>query len=159
MKFGTREVLRALGYRRVLIINTVLIGVGIGLFSQVEPDTPKALIVLLALCLGVVNSMQFSAMNTLAYADVEGAETSTASTLASSMQQLSMSFGLAVATLAASWFLAGLPQNDHALVTDALHKAFLALAAITVVSSLSFWWLRPHDGDAVSRGTGQVVED
>jgi hypothetical protein len=89
---------------------------------------------------------------------VEGADTSMASTLASSMQQLSMSFGLAAATLVAGWFMAGLPQTDHALVADALHKAFITLAAITVVSSLSFWRLRPHDGEAVSGGAGKLVE-
>jgi hypothetical protein len=97
-------------------------------------------------------------MNTLAYADVEGADTSTASTLASSMQQLSMSFGLAAATLVAGWFMAGLPQSDHTLVTEALHKAFITLAAITVVSSLSFWRLQARDGEAVSRGSGKLVE-
>jgi Na+/melibiose symporter-like transporter len=157
-KVGTKKVLAALGYRRVLTINTVLIGTVIGLFSRVGPGTPKLLIVLLALCLGFFNSMQFSAMNTLAYADVEGADTSMASTLASSMQQLSMSFGLAAATLVAGWFMAGLPQTDHALVAAALHKAFIALAAITVLSSLTFWRLRPRDGEAVSRGAGKLVE-
>ena len=157
-KFGTKQVLAALGYRRVLIVNTVLIGVAIGLFSLVGPHTPKPLIVLLALFLGFFNSMQFSAMNTLAYADVEGPDTSMASTLASSMQQLSMSFGLAAATLVAGWFLAGLPQTDPVQVARALHKAFLALAAITVLSSLSFWRLRPRDGEAVSRGAGKLVE-
>lgn len=157
-KVGTRRILAALGYRRVLTINTVLIGLSIGLFSLVGPGTPKVLIIALALCLGFFNSMQFSAMNTLAYADVEGADTSMASTLASSMQQLSMSFGLAAATLVAGWFMAGLPQTDHALVADALHKAFLTLAAITVVSSLSFWRLQPRDGDAVSGGAGKLVE-
>jgi MFS family permease len=157
-KVGTKRILAALGYRRVLTINTVLIGLAIGLFSLVGPGTPKVLIVALALCLGFFNSMQFSAMNTLAYADVEGADTSMASTLASSMQQLSMSFGLAAATLVAGWFMAGLPQTDHARVADALHKAFLTLAAITVVSSLSFWRLRPHDGEAVSGGAGKLVE-
>jgi MFS family permease len=157
-KVGTKQILAAIGYRRVLTINTVLIGAAIGLFSMVGPATPKVLIVALALCMGLFNSMQFSAMNTLAYADVEGAETSMASTLSSSMQQLSMSFGLAAATLVAGWFMAGLPQSDHALVTGALHKAFLALAAITVVSSLSFWRLQPNDGEAVSRGAGKLVE-
>jgi EmrB/QacA subfamily drug resistance transporter len=160
MKFATRPVLNAIGYRRVLTINTVLIGLAIGTFSLVGANTPKFLIVLLALCLGFFNSMQFSSMNTLAYADVEGPETSMASTLASSMQQLSMSFGLAAGSLVAAWFLAGLPQSDHALVTNALHKAFLTLAAITVLSSSSFWRLRPGDGEAVSRGaSGKVVEE
>jgi EmrB/QacA subfamily drug resistance transporter len=106
MKFATRKVLGVLGFKRVLIINTLMIAVAIGLFSRVAPETPTGMIVLLALCLGFFNSMQFSSMNTLAYADVEGPETSMASTLASAMQQLSMSFGLATGSLVAAWFLA-----------------------------------------------------
>jgi EmrB/QacA subfamily drug resistance transporter len=153
-KMVTAPILRVLGYRRVLIGNTVLIAVIISLFSLVDTGTPWPLIVLLSLCMGFFNSMQFSSMNTLAYADVEGADTSMASTLASSIQQLSMSFGLAAASLVAGWFLDGLPQTDHVLVTDALHKAFLALAVLTLLSSLSFWQLKAHDGDAVSRGSG-----
>lgn len=156
LKLVTAPILRRFGYRRVLVVNTVLTGVAIALFSQVGPGTPLPLIVLLALCLGFFNSMQFSAMNTLGYADVDGAQTSMASTLASAAQQLSMSFGLAAASLVAGWFLAGLPQTDHALVTDALHHAFLTLAVVTVVSSLSFWRLHPRDGEAVSRGPEQV---
>jgi EmrB/QacA subfamily drug resistance transporter len=156
MKFGTKPLLRALGYRRVLTINTVLIGGFIAMFSLVDKSWPAWGIVALAFGMGFCNSMQFSSMNTLAYADVEGRETSMASTLASSAQQLSMSVGLATGSLVAGWFLQGLPQTDHALVTAALHKAFLVLAAITVVSSLTFWRLRPHDGESVSRG--QLVE-
>jgi EmrB/QacA subfamily drug resistance transporter len=158
MKFATRPLLGSLGYKRVLTINTVMIGVTIAMFSLVDAGTPKFLIVVLALCQGFFNSMQFSSMNTLAYADVEGPQTSMASTLASSMQQLSMSFGLAAGSLVAAWFLDGLPQTDQPLVTNALHKAFLTLAAITIVSSLSFWRLQRNDGEAVSRGGGKVVE-
>ena len=157
MKFATQRILRMLGYKRVLTINTVMIGCAIGTFSLIGPSTPKPLIVLLALTLGLFNSLQFSSMNTLAYADVEGADTSMASTLASSMQQLSMSFGLAAGSLVAAWFLDGLPQTDHALVTRALHHAFLALAAITIVSSVSFWNLKRNDGEAVSKGTARRV--
>jgi EmrB/QacA subfamily drug resistance transporter len=163
MKLGTKKILAALGYRRVLAFNTALIGVAISLYSLVGPATPTIDIVALSLVLGFFNSMQFSAMNTLAYADVEGPETSMASTLASSMQQLSMSFGLAAASLVAGWFLGNVPQTDHALVTSALHRAFLILAAATFVSSLTFWRLRPGDGEAVSRGHGRpqpkLVED
>jgi EmrB/QacA subfamily drug resistance transporter len=158
MKVATKPILNALGYKRVLTINTVMIGVAISMFSQVGPGTPKPMIVLLALCMGFFNSLQFSSMNTLAYADVEGPETSMASTMASSMQQLSQSFGLAAGSLVAGWFLAGLPQTDHVLVTNALHHAFLTLAAITVVSSMSFWRLRRDDGEAVSRGREKLIE-
>jgi MFS family permease len=158
MKFATKPILNALGYKRVLTINTLMIGVAIALFSQIGPATPKPLIVLLALCLGFFNSLQFTSMNTLAYSDVEGPDTSMASTIASSMQQLAQSFGLAAGSLVAGWFLTGLPQTDRALVTDALHHAFLTLAVITIVSSVTFWKLRRDDGESVSRGKAKLVE-
>jgi EmrB/QacA subfamily drug resistance transporter len=152
MKTLTGPILRAWGYRRVLVVNTVLIGAAIGLFSCVDAGTPLPWVVALSLCLGIFNSLQFSSMNTLGYADVEPAQSSMASTLASSMQQLAMSFGLATGSLVAAWYLDGLPQTDQAQVTQALHGAFLTLAAVTVLSSLTFWRLAPEDGQSVSRG-------
>jgi EmrB/QacA subfamily drug resistance transporter len=158
MKFLSARVLRRFGYRNVLIVNTLLIGIAIALFSRVDAATPIPAILLLSLCLGFFNSLQFSSMNTMAYADVEGPETSMASTLASSLQQLSLSFGLATGSLVAGWYLSGLPQDDMALVAGALHHAFLTLAVITVVSSASFWGLRADDGESVSRGGARVAE-
>jgi len=81
-----------------------------------------------------------------------------ASTLASSLQQLSLSFGLATGSLVAGWYLQGLPQDDRALVAGALHHAFLTLAIITAISSASFWGLRRDDGESVSRGAARVAE-
>lgn len=152
MKLIAVRVLRRFGYRSVLIVNTVMIGLTISLFSQITPNTPIFLIVLLGLTQGFFNSLQFSSMNSMAYADIKGEDSSMASTIASSMQQMSMSFGLAFGSLIAGWFLGGLPQSNHVAVMGALHHAFLTLGAITIVSSLSFWTLRPHDGDSVSRG-------
>ncbi|HSH91480.1 MAG TPA: DHA2 family efflux MFS transporter permease subunit [Ramlibacter sp.] len=158
MKFCTTRILHTLGYKRVLTINTVLIGLAIATFSFVGPSTPIPFIIVLALCIGSFNSLQYTSMNTLAYADVEGADTSMASTLSSSIQQLSMSTGLATGSLVAGWFLAGLPQTDHVLVTNALHHAFLTLSVITLVSSLTFWKLRADDGETVSRGREKVID-
>jgi EmrB/QacA subfamily drug resistance transporter len=158
MKFLSARVLRQFGYRNVLIVNTLLIGVAIAIFSRVDATTPIPLILLLSLCLGFFNSLQFSSMNTMAYADVEGPETSMASTLASSLQQLSLSFGLATGSLVAGWYLQGLPQDDQALVAGALHRAFVTLAVITAISSVSFWGLRRDDGESVSRGAARVAE-
>ncbi|HVZ44070.1 MAG TPA: MFS transporter [Ramlibacter sp.] len=158
MKTFTKPILATFGYKRVLTVNTVMIGSMIGLYTLVAPGTPWFAIVPLSLALGFFNSLQFSSMNTLAYADIEGPDTSMASTLASSMQQLSMSFGLATGSLVAGFFLNGLPQSDHAHVTAALHKAFATLAAITVLSSLSFWKLRPGDGEAMAGGREKIVE-
>jgi len=158
MKFLSARVLARFGYRQVLIVNTVMIGCTIGMFALVGPGTPIAMIVLLSLTMGFFNSLQFSSMNTMAYADIETADSSMASTIASSLQQMSMSFGLACGTLIAAWYLGNLPQSDRVAVTGALHYAFLTLGGLTILSSLSFWTLRAHDGESVSRGALQRAE-
>jgi EmrB/QacA subfamily drug resistance transporter len=152
MKFISVRLLSTFGYRQVLVVNTVLIGLTISLYSLVKTGTPIYVIVAIGLCLGFFNSLQFSSMNSIAYADVEGRDTSMASTIASSMQQLSMSFGLACGSLVTGWYLGGLPQSDKVALTGALHHAFLTLAVLTVLSSLTFWTLRKGDGDSMSKG-------
>ena len=150
MKFISNRILARFGYRNVLIVNTLMIGVSIGLYSQINPATPIALIVLLGLATGFFNSLQFSSMNSMAFADIDTGDSSMASTIASSLQQMSMSFGLACGSLVTAWYLGDVPQTDHVAVTGALHYAFLTLGALTILSSLSFWTLRPNDGESVS---------
>lgn len=152
MKLISSRVLRRFGYRKVLIVNTLMIGVTIGLYTLVSAATPLFAIVLLGLALGFFNSLQFSSMNSMAYADVDTPDSSMASTISSTFQQISMSFGLAFGSLITAWYLGDLPQTDRLAVTGALHHAFLTLGALTIVSSLSFWALRPRDGESVSRG-------
>ena len=155
MKMFSQRLLKRFGYRKILIVNTVCIGATIGLYSLVGPGTPLAFIVLISLLQGFFNSMQFSSMNSLAYADIDDADSSMASTMSSSFQQLSMSFGLAAGSIVAAWYLGKVPQTNQLMVTDALHHAFYALSAITVLSSLTFWRLRPQDGESISHGIAQ----
>jgi MFS family permease len=152
MKILSSALLRRFGYRQVLVVNTVLIGVTIAAYTQVGPHTELLVVVLLGSVLGLVNSLQFSSMNSMAYADVDEADSAKASALASTMQQMSMSFGLACASLLTAFYLFNLPQSNQVVVTGALHHAFLTLAALSCLSSLSFWGLRPGDGANVSGG-------
>jgi EmrB/QacA subfamily drug resistance transporter len=155
MKLVSQPLLRRFGYRKVLTMNTVCIGATIGLYSLVGPGTPLPFIVLISLMQGFFNSMQFASMNSLAYADIDDADSSMASTISSSFQQLSMSFGLAAGSIVAAWYLGKVPQTDQLMVTDALHHAFYALSAITILSSLTFWRLRSKDGESISHGTAR----
>lgn len=152
MKVISIRVLRQFGYRNVLVVNTVMIGLTISLFALIESGTPLPVIVALSLAQGFFNSLQFSSMNSMAYADVSVEQASMASTIASSLQQLSVSFGLAFASIVAGWYLGDLPQSDRVAVSNALHHAFLTLGGLTLISSLSFWSLKKHDGDSVSKG-------
>ena len=152
MKLISMRLLRRFGYRQVLIVNTLLIGITIGLFSLIGTQTPVVVIVVISLLQGFFNSLQFASMNSLAYADVTERDSSMASTISSSLQQLSMSFGLAAGSQITGWFLGDVPQTDHALVSTALQHAFLALSALTLLSSLTFWKLHRDDGESISRG-------
>jgi len=152
MKFLSAWILRRYGFRQILIVNTVLLGLTICAFSLVTPSTPLAIIVLLGLTQGFFNSLQFSSVNAMAYADIEPVESSMATSIASTCQQMSLSFGLACGSLIAAWYLGNAPQTEQVVVTNALHRTFLTVGGLTMLSSLSFWTLRPGDGDNVSRG-------
>ncbi len=112
MKLLSGPILRRYGYRKVLILNTVMMGLTICLFSLVEAATPMIWIVVLGLAQGFFNSLQFSSMNSMAYADIETSDSSMASTISSSLQQMSLSFGLACGSLITSWYLGDLSQTD-----------------------------------------------
>ncbi len=159
MKVLSSRLLRRFGYRQVLVVNTVLIACGIACYSLVRPGSPLVAIVAIGLAVGLFNSLQFSSLNTMAYADIEAADASMASTIASTLQQMSLSFGLATASLITIFFLADLPQSDHAAVTRALHHGYLTMAVVTLLSSLAFWWLRKNDGESVSKGAVHPIPD
>jgi EmrB/QacA subfamily drug resistance transporter len=153
MKVISSAMLRRFGYRRVLIANTMLLACTIASYAMVGSDTPIFFIVFVGLLMGLFNSLQYASLNSMAYADIGTADTAMASTMASTMQQMSLSFGLACGSLVTAFYLADLAQTDQVAVTAALHFAFLTLAGLTLLSSLSFWTLRSHDGESVSRGT------
>ena len=159
MKLISPRLLKRFGYRRILIVNTLMIGVTISLFALVGSATPLFVVVLISLAQGFFNSLQFTSMNSMAYADIDNRDSSMASTIASSMQQLSMSFGLACSSLIAGWYLGHLSQTEQAAVTHALHAAFLTLGGITFLSSITFWTLRPDDGQSVSGGKQAVTQE
>ena len=152
MKTLAAPMLRRFGYRQVLIVNTLLVATAIASYSLVGPSTPIIVIVGMGLAMGLFNSLQFSSMNSMAYSDINAEDTSMASTMASTLQQMSLSFGLAFGSLTTAYFLGDLPQSDRVAVTSSLHHAFLALGVLTLVSSAAFWSLRPDDGESVSKG-------
>ena len=153
MKVLAPRLLARYGFRAVLTVNTVLIGLTIALFSQVTTGTSLWLVAALGAAQGLFNSLQFSSMNSVAYADIEAPQSSMAATIASTLQQMSMSFGLAFGTWLAAYHLGADTQGQQADMAGALHATFLTLGALTLLSSLSFRVLRPDDGEAVSRGS------
>ena len=150
MKVFSRPLLRKFGFRSILIFNTVFLGFTIMSFSFIGPGAPIALIVAISLAQGFFASLQFTSMNSLIYADIDNKDASKASSLGSTAQQMSLSFGVAFSSLVAAWFLGHVDQRLASQTIPALHKAFLVMGILTVISSSTFWSLRPDDGDNVS---------
>jgi hypothetical protein len=150
-------ILSHLGYRGVLTTNTIAVGLLIASFSTIDASTPIALIVLQASLFGFCQSLQFSSMNTLVYADIGERDASMAATMASTLQQMSMSFGVATASLLAAWLIPTGTGIASVELIAGIHKAFLVLGALTIVSTLVFRGLRKDDGASVSL-KGQVAE-
>ncbi len=92
-------------------------------------------------------------MNTLVYADVTEEETSSASSIASTMQQMSISFGVAAASLATAFFIPDRFHSNAPEMIHGIHKAFLVLGGLTLLSTIVFRELKSGDGDTVSQQT------
>jgi MFS family permease len=151
LKMTMPLILTRLGYRRVLLSNTVILGLLIVLFATIGAATPAWVIVLQAFAFGFFSSLQYTSMNTLVYADVGESQTSMASTIASTMQQMSMSFGVAVASLATALFIPDRFRSDSPQLVHGIHEAFLVLGGLTVLSAGVFVELKKTDGDNVSQ--------
>ncbi len=151
LKMTMPKILTRFGYRFVLISNTFVIGALILVFATIGIGTPIWLIVAEAFCYGFFSSLQFTSMNTLVYADVGERQTSSASSIASTMQQMSMSFGVASASLATALFIPNRFHSDPSEMIHGIQKAFLMLGLWTVLSTIIFRELKSGDGASVSR--------
>jgi EmrB/QacA subfamily drug resistance transporter len=154
LKLVVSKILARFGYRTVLLANTLILGVLIIGFATIDIGTPAWRIALQAFILGFFTSTQYTSMNTLVYADVTAQDTSAASTIASTAQQMSVSFGVAGASLIAAMFVPDSLRANPAALIHGVHQAFIVLGIMTMASAVVFLQLRRDDGGAVSRYTG-----
>jgi EmrB/QacA subfamily drug resistance transporter len=149
MKALMPQILRRVGYRGVLISNTVILGSLLMAFATIGLRTPVWMIVFLALLYGAFTSLQYTSMSTLVFADIAEEDASGASSIASTAQQMSISFGVAVAGLATAFFIPSSRSNPVEMI-HGIHKALIALGILTVLSTIVFYGLKSGDGDDVS---------
>jgi MFS family permease len=144
-------ILASLGYRNVLVANTIMAGLMIMSFATVGLHTPAWLIVSQAFILGFFTSLQYTSMNTLVYADVSGPQTGGASTIAAAGQQLAISFGVAGAALIAGIFVPPELHSHPDAIIHGVQRAFLVLGGLTILSTVVFMELKADDGEDMSR--------
>jgi EmrB/QacA subfamily drug resistance transporter len=153
LKVTMPGILARLGYRFVLISNTLIIGLIILLFATIGRGTPVWLVVMVMFCYGFFTSLQYTSMNTLVYADVTPAQESGASSIASTAQQMAVSFGVAASSLVTAFFLPDRYHSSPAQFIHGIQRGFIVLGGMTLLSTLVFSELKKGDGDNVSRRT------
>ncbi|TCL75765.1 DHA2 family efflux MFS transporter permease subunit [Rhizobium sp. BK251] len=146
-KFMARRVFAATGFRTTLLSAaavTTVVTVITGLFT---PETPHLLIIGVLLIGGFSRSFFFTGVNALAYADINDAEASQATSISSVMQQISLALGVALAAsiLETSTYFHGEP-----LQLSDFHLAFFVIAALTVLATIPFIRMDRHAGALVS---------
>ena len=140
-----------LGYRRVLVGNTLLVGLAMASFALVRAETPWYLLGLQFAGFGAVNSLQFTAMNTLALRDLDDELASSGNSLLSMVMMLAMSLGVAIAggllgafggaAADAAAGAAATAGRGHALA--AFRWSFVCVGLVTMASAAIFAQLEP----------------
>ncbi len=139
-KWLVHRLLARLGYRRLLLANTLIVAALLAAFALLGRDTPAWVIAVLVFLYGSFMGTQYTAMNTLVYQDLDLRHAAMASSMASTMQYLSMSFGIALSALLMESLLRGHAHEDY---IAAFRWTVLILAAITAAASRIFSQLRP----------------
>ena len=147
MKALTTRILRRFGFRRVLTWNVGVAAAMIGAYGLFSAGTPYPLMLAALLAGGFFRSLQFTALNALAYADVERADMSPASSLANVTQKVALSLGV---TLGA--FVLESMAHAHGRTEVAAGDFGIAFAVVAGVSALSFLF-----NIALAKDAGAVV--
>jgi MFS family permease len=132
-----------LGYRRVLVANTVLVGMAMASFALVQPGQPLWLHIVQFACFGAVNSLQFTAMNTLALRDLDGDLASAGNSLLSMVMMLAISLGVALAGALLGAFGGDVLHRVAGQALTAFRWAFVCMGLITMASALIFAQIPP----------------
>lgn len=138
------SIIKFFGYRTVLISNTILLGIILIILGFVTKETPLLYYIILMIFYGVFTSIQMSAMNTITLSDLDQDTASGGNTMLVIMQQLSVSFGVSVASLVLSLFQSGIFELN---TTKAFQYTFIVLAVFTILSSITFSRLSKTDGE------------
>jgi len=151
IKPATTPLIRRLGFRKLLLINGALNVLSLLACAIITPQTPVWLIMLILYLGGVFRSIQFTAVSTLAFADVPSAQMSYANTLFSTATQLAVGLGI---TLGAIGIRIGEKLGSVLGITDvpgiSFRLAFVAIALICLVGMVDTLRLTKDAGSAVS---------
>src|SRR5262245_9669620 len=148
MRFTFRPMLGLFGFRRLLICNALLTGaflIGCAFFN---PATPYLVIIVVLFIGGFSRSIQFTAAQSLAYAEMPPEQTGRATSFAAMAQQLAQSVGVGLAALVVHLSLVW--HERTTLIHDDVAPAYVTLGLMAVLSVVMFWRLPANAGAELS---------
>lgn len=150
MKSMVGRILRRFGYRRVLLVNGVLCAGSLASLALIGIATPAPLVAAMLCANGLVRSLQFSALATLAFADVDRQGMGDANGLFNTVLQLGAAAGVTAAAM--SVHAGGLFARVAGLggAGADYRFAFLVMAALALVGVISVWRLPAETGRSLT---------
>jgi EmrB/QacA subfamily drug resistance transporter len=148
MKMGVTSIIRALGFRVVLVGNAVISAGFLFAYAFFNPSTPHLVIFLGLLAGGFFRSLQMTSINSLSYADVPGPMLSRATSLTSMCQQLSQTAGVATGAMLLYVFMAARGEGELTPLDFSL--ALATVGALAMLSVPFFLKMSPDAGAEVS---------
>ena len=149
MKAVASPILRRFGFRTILVVNCLVSGSFLAACAAFTAATPVAVMVTVLLIGGFFRSLQFTCINAIAFADVEQARVSRATSLTAAAQQLALSAGVAFGALTVQ--LVVHLRGSGPLVASDFAPAFIAVATVSALSLFIFARL-PADAGAELSG-------
>lgn len=137
-------ILRFFGYKKLLLLNTFLVAVSLCSFALINASTSIWIIALMTFAYGFLISLQYTGMNSLAYANIGQHQTASATSIMSTIQQLAQSFGVAIAAILLRFYTQD--AGNSVLTLQNFHHTFIALGVITLLSMVIFSKLKKEDG-------------
>jgi len=144
----TPFILRRFGFKRVVLINALIAGIFIFAPAFFSPTTPHLTIGAVILVGGFFRALQFSSVNSLAFADLENKQMSQGTSITSVAQQLSIAAGVAIAALALD--ATRYARGDIGIVFEDFAPAFILVGVIAMTSALFFIWLPKNAGASLT---------
>jgi hypothetical protein len=149
IKPATTWIMNTFGFKRVLVVNGVLIALGFVALAMINHSTSSFTIAVILFVNGITRSMHLTLINTIAFADVPPNKMRDANTLGAILMQMNRGLGITLSALAiaAAAFILGQSANMPNLQTFTLSMMFMA--AVALVSIYDSLMLSKEDGDSV----------
>ena len=141
-------ILRRFGFKRVLLFNGLIASLFIAAPAFFTAETPHAAIGAVILAGGFFRALQFSSVNSLAFADLDNKQMSQATSITSVAQQLALATGVAVAALVLD--VTRSMRGDLSLVAGDFAPAFVFVGLVAMCSVFLFIGLPKNAGAALT---------